>query len=44
MSGYTEYTLNNTNPEKRQFDLIGKPFRKQDLARKLRSILERVSP
>jgi PAS domain S-box-containing protein len=43
MSGYSENFLNNINVAKRPINLISKPCRKQELARKLRAMLERVA-
>jgi CheY-like chemotaxis protein len=42
MSGYSEHFLNKLNVRESRIHLITKPFRKQDLARKLRSILDGV--
>jgi PAS domain S-box-containing protein len=43
MSGYSENFLNNTNPAKPPINLINKPCRKHELARRLRIMLERVA-
>ena len=43
MSGYSEAFLNNTARPQRPISLINKPCRKQELARRLRNMLERVA-
>jgi hypothetical protein len=43
MSGYSEAFLNSTGRPQRPISLINKPCGKQELARKLRSMLERVA-
>ncbi len=44
ISGYTGEALSRHQPDKCQFPLLAKPFRRTDLARELRHALEKLQP